>query len=320
MEPPATQAPGEPSSSGPLRGILWISDGVPTLRECGLPAKSATALADPAGELANAFASLNASPAEGIYVELEGVPGKLLRARGLKEGVGCDAPVFEGEFVASGNEPFWAVEIREDGIVYRSPELPKGRVYPYAFTRTASGAVVYATKTGGPVVSTLEISLEPERCVDSMSGELRSLKAMATLDGRKLSGCAMAGVPHGEFGNSALDELSRFAGVYPHTVHLWDEPVIHKRLETLLGPSMKAFIETMKVQSPVMKDAGVFYVTGNKPHQGGSDGAVFLADPDSDTLAVILFENGTRQDFKEGGRDVLLPAEVVTWIGNMEQH
>jgi uncharacterized membrane protein len=317
---PATEAEATPSSTGPARGILWISDGVPTFRECGAPAKTASALADPAGELAQAFASLNASPAEGIYVELEGVPGKLLRARGLKEGVGCDAPVFEGEFAASGNEPFWAIEIREDGIVYRSPELPKGRIYPYAFTRTASDGVVYATKTEGPIVSTLEIALEPERCVDSMSGELRNLKAMVTLDGRKLSGCAMAGVPRGEFGNDALDELNRFAGVYPHNVHLWDEPVIHNRLETLLGPSMKTFIEFSRVQSPVMKDAGVFYVTGSKPHQGGSDGAVFLADPDSDTLAVILFEKGSRQDFKEGGRDVALPAEVVTWIGNLEQH
>jgi len=317
-EPPAAAAAEEPSSSVPVRGILTSSAGVTTFRECGTPAETAVTLADPAGEFAAAFLSLESKPADGIYVELDGAPGRLLRACSLRESKACDEPVFEGEFVANGNEPFWAIEIREDAIVYRSPELPKGRAYPYALTRTATGAVVYATKTDGPVVSTLEISLEPARCADSMSGELRNFKAHVTLDGRELSGCAFAGVPRGEFGDAPLDELNRFKGAFPHTVHLWDEPMIHERLEALLGASMKTFLVNMNVQSPLMKDDGVFYVTGNKPHQGGLDNAIFLADPATDTLAVILYVKGTRQDFKEGERDVALPAEVLTMIGNME--
>lgn len=326
-EEPAVETQEEPSSNLPVRGILKISGVVTTFLECGSPAAAAMTLTDSAGELAKAVASLEAKPSEGIYVEFDGAPAadgktlmwkQLLRAHGLREGPACDAPVFEGEFLTNGNEPFWSVEIRENGIVYRSPALPKGRVYPYAFTRTASGAVVYATKTDGPVVSTLEISLTPNRCVDSMSGELRSLKAKIALDGRELSGCAVAGVPRGEFGNAPLDELNRFTGAYPRTVHLWDEPLLHKRLDTLLGASMKTFLMNMNVQSPLMKDGDVFYVTGNKPHQGGLDNAVFLADPASDTLAVILYVNGARRDFKEGERDVALPAEVVTMIGKTE--
>jgi len=326
-EQSAAEAADEPSSNGPVRGIVTASGTVTTFRECGAPAEAAMPLTDPGGELARAFTSLHAKPVDGIYVEFDGAPAadgktlawtKLLRARGLREGIACDAPVFEGEFVANGNEPFWAIEIRENGIVYRSPELPKGRIYPYAFTRTASGAVVYATKTDGPVVSTLEISLEPARCVDSISGELRSFKAHVALDGLELSGCALAGVPHGEFGDAPLDELNRFTGAYPHTVHLWKEPVIQKRLEALLGTKLTAFLDNMQVQSPLMKDGGVFYVMGNKPHQGGLDNAFFLADPASDTIAVTLYVNGARHDFNEGGREVALPAEVVTMIGNME--
>ena len=328
-ERPAAQAAGESSSIGPVRGVVTTSGAVTTFRECGAPTDGAMTLDDPRGELAKAFASLEAKPADGIYVEVDGAPAadgktlvwtRLLRARALREGIACDAPVFEGEFVANGNEPFWAIEIRENDIVYRSPELPKGRTYPYAFTRTATGSVVYATKTDGPVVSTLEIAFEPARCVDSMSGELRSFKAHVTLDGLELSGCGLAGVPRGEFGNAPLDELNRFTGAYPHTVNLWDNPVIQKRLEVLLGTALKTFLEHMKVQSPLMKDGGVFYVTGNKPHQGGLDNAIFLADPASDTIAVFLFVNGVRRDFVENGRDVALPAEVVTTIGNMETH
>jgi uncharacterized membrane protein len=326
---PATEGSGESSSNGPLRGVASRSGDTIVFQACGAPSGNAVTLADPEGVLVQPLASLSGNPGDGIYVELAGAPGAdgktlsvnaLLRARALRESIPCDAPIFEGEFVANGNEPFWAIEIRENGIVYRSPEILKGRTYPYAFTRTPTGSVVYATKIEAPSVSTLEIALEPTRCVDSMSGELRSFKAHVTLDGRKLEGCAVAGVPHGDFGNAPLDELNRYSGAYPRTVRLWSDPAIQKRLEALLGTSMRAFVENMQVQSPLMKDGGVFYATGNKAHRGGLDGAIFLADPASDTIAVILFANGLRRDFKEGGRDVALPAEVGATIGNMEKH
>lgn len=322
----ATPAAGDASSKLPVRGIVSTSGAVTIFRECGAPDAAAMTVTDPGGELAKAFASLSVKPSDGIYVELGGARAvggkalaltKLTRAHALRDFTACDAPVFEGEYVATGNEPFWAVEIREAGIIYRDPGLPKGRTYPYAFTRTETDSVVYATKLESPAVSTLEIAMEPASCVDSMSGELRSFKAHVTLDGRKLEGCAAAGVPYGEFGNAPLDELNRFTGTYPHTVPLWTDPLVQTRLEALLGPAKPLFLENMKVQGPLMKDGGVFYVIGNKPHLGGLYSAFFLADPASDTMAVILFVNGARQDFKEGGRDVALPAEVVTMLGNM---
>jgi uncharacterized membrane protein len=326
VEHGATDSGDDSSSKIPMRGIATVSGPVTTVHECGATSTSAMTVSDPSRALAGAFASLAAKPAEGLYVELDGAPsadGKtfdvtaLRLARTAGNSAPCDQPVFEGEFAANGNEPFWAIEIRENGIVYSDPSNPKGRVYPYAFTRTETGSVVYATKIVKPAVSTLEITLEPSRCVDSMSGEIRSLKAHVALDGRKLEGCARAGVPHGEFGNAPLDELNRFAGTYPKTVNLWKEPVVEKRLEALLGTAMPAFVETMKVQSPLMKDSGVFYVTGNKPHQGGQDGAVFLADPATDTIGAILFAHGTRQNFKEGGRDIALPADLAAMVAAM---
>jgi uncharacterized membrane protein len=309
-----------------LRGIATASGAAAAFLPCGAPAAGALTVTDRSGELAQAFTSLSSKPAEGIYVELTGaVDGNtvaltsLLRAHALGGAIACDAPVFDGEFIANGNEPFWAVEIRESGITFRSPELLKGRTYPYAFTRTETGSVVYATKIDGPTVSTLEIALEPARCVDTMSGELRSFKAHVSHDGVKLEGCAISGVPRGEFGDAPLDELNRFAGVYPHSVQLWKDLAIGKRLEALLGAALPTFLANMKMQSPLMKDGGVFYVTGNAPHRGGLDNAILLADPATDTLEAILFVNAARRDFKEGGRDVALPAEVVKAIENINK-
>jgi uncharacterized membrane protein len=314
------------SSALPVRGLVVKTGDSFSLHECGAPAGRAINVVDAAGVLAKAFGALDAPAAVGIYAEVRGPLStdlgsltltELVRARALGGGLACEPPVFAGDYVANGNEPFWAVEIREDGIVYRSPEEPKGERYPYAITRTETGGSLYATKIAQPKVSTLEISLTPGRCVDSMSGELRAFKAHVVRDGTRLEGCATAGVPPGGFGDSPLDELNRFAGAYPDPAAFWRSPWLGPRLAALLGPKLATFLANIQVRTPVMKDGGVFYVTGNKPHQGGLDNALFLADPASDTIEVILLVNGAREDFKENGRDVAFPAEVTTTLANL---
>ncbi|HZN56393.1 MAG TPA: hypothetical protein VFB67_13835 [Candidatus Polarisedimenticolaceae bacterium] len=313
---PAARGPAgsEAIAGPPLRGVATRAGSTVTFRECGSP--SDVAIRDAPAELAEGT----------TYVEWRGTPqdgGKalavteLVRAGPVGEGSGCEKPVFAGDYLASGNEPFWSVEIGPDKIVYRSPETPQGRAYPYAFTRTGTGALVYATKSETPRVSTLEVAIEPARCVDSMSGEVRSFKAHATLDGATLEGCAVSGVPTGRFGPGALDELARFAGSYPHATSLWSQPPLEERLRALLRDKLPTFLEDMRVKSPLMKDGGVFYVIGNAAHRGGSDAAVFVADPVTDTINVVLFVRSVREDLKEDGRDIELPAEVVTRLSSI---
>lgn len=312
----------------PVRGLVVKTGDTYTIRPCGAPSGLALNVIDAAGALSTAFSSLDAAAGVGIYAEIRGTAStdggsltmtELVRARGLGGRLACETPVFPGEFVASGNEPFWSVEIREDGIVFRSPAEPNGTTYPYAITRTETGGSLYATKIDRPKVSTLEIALAPGRCVDSMSGEFRAYRARVVRDGAKRDGCAFAGVPPGGFGDSPLDELNRYAGAYPDAAALWRAPWMAPRLQALLGPKLETFLANVQVKTPVMKDGGVFYVAGNKPHQGGIDGAVFIADPNTDTIEVVLFVNGKREDFKEGGRDVAFPPEVVTTLGNYER-
>ncbi len=265
------------------------------------------------------------SSARPTYVELRGAPSgdgrsfavdALVRFRTGAEGPSCGVPVFDGDFVASGNEPFWGIDIRRDAIVFRSTELPKGRSYPYSALRTAQGTIVYATKLERPKVSTLAVTIGPGRCVDGMSGEIRSFKAHVEQDGRKLDGCAAAGVPEGGFGDDPLDELARWAGASPSSSGLWSAPVLKPRLASLLGPELPSFEAGMKVAGPLMKDGGVFYALGNKHGEGGRDVAIFLAEPGTDTIEVVLVEKGRREDFKEGGREVPLPAEAKAMIPN----
>ena len=336
--PPAAEAPAPASaatasgtandstSDPPERGLVLKSGDSFTWLECGAPSGRTINLIDATGAVARAFTALDAPAGVGIYAEMRGALStdggsltltELVRARGLGGKLACRSPVFAGDYVGNGNEPFWAIEIGEDGIVYRSPDEPKGTTYPYVITRTETGSAIYATTIKRPRLSTLEVSLEPSACVDSMSGELRAFKAHVVRDGTRLEGCAAAGVPPGGFGTAPLDELNRYVGAYLDAATLWKAPWLEPRLDALLGPKVKTFLENIQVRTPVMKDKNVFYVTGNKPHQGGLYNAVFVADPASDTIVVVLFVNGVREDFKEHGREIALPAEVVSTLGNL---
>jgi putative lipoprotein len=323
-----TAAQDDAATAIPRRGIVKKTGDTFTLLECGAPSGRSVNVVDRWGELSKAFSSLDAPPATGIYVEMAGPAStdggsltleKLVRARLIGGGHACEPPVFAGDYVLNGNEPFWAIEIREDGIVFKSPDQPKGITYPYAITRDETGTAVYATKIETPKVSTLEIVLEPARCVDSMSGEIRSFKAHVIRDKTALEGCAAAGVPPGAFGSAPLDELNRYAGTFPGSPGMWSLAPLGPRLAALLGAKEKSFLENAKVCTPVLKDGGVFYMIGNRSHQGLIDMAMFVADPSTDTINVVLFNRGVREDFKEEGRDVELPAEVRASIASVEK-
>lgn len=325
---PSSSAPAETPSpvppGPPIRGELRKTGDGLRFNVCGAPDSAAVPLSGTSAEIEDALKSLEVQEGGGLYLEVRGWPDRagfrvaeLVRARPLGEGSSCKQPVFDGDFFLSGNEPFWAIDILRTGIVYRSPEEPKGRTYPYAATRSA-GELFYATRIEGTPGSILEIDIEPKRCVDSMSGEIGSFEARVKLDGRELHGCASAGVPFGEFGDAPLDELARFAGTYETQGPLWKAEPLAKRLEALLDGKLAAFEARFQVAGPLREEQGIFYATGNKQHRGGIDVAAFVADPESDTINVVIVENRKREDFKEGGRDVPLPAEVTTFLKNLE--
>jgi putative lipoprotein len=316
--PPPASATTVDDRGPARRGTVEAQGSDLMFRECGATESSVEKLIDPSGEVAGAVKSLATPAGRPIYVEVTGEPSggvaafnvsRLVRARGPHGGVLCEAPVFAGDYTASGNEPFWSVEILENGIVFHSPEEPKGTTYPYGLSPNATGTIEYATKLPSPGASTLDVIIEPGRCVDSMSGEIFGFKAHAVRNGKKLEGCAAAGVPPGGFGDAPLDELERHLGTNPVPT-TWTTPPLGARLDVLLGTKAGTFRENIDVHTPIMKDGGVYYCMGNRPHRGGLDNAVFLADPASDTIAVILFVNGAREEFKEGGREVAIPEEV----------
>jgi uncharacterized membrane protein len=103
---------------------------------------------------------------------------------------GCDEPAASYIVMARGNEPFWAVEVGDAGIVWRQPSEPKEVSLGAPQTQDAEGAVRYHASGNG---HELELLVDAQVCRDSMSGEFFAYSAHAVLDRKEFNGCARVG-------------------------------------------------------------------------------------------------------------------------------
>lgn len=106
------------------------------------------------------------------------------------EGHGCDDLNFKRLTLrASGNEPFWQVEVGSKGLVLNRPEH-EPLALPYLEEQLPDGRLNYSSEANG---QRLDLWLAPQRCVDGMSGTINHLSAELRLDGQVLRGCAHFG-------------------------------------------------------------------------------------------------------------------------------
>ena len=158
-------------------------------------------------ELVEVYEELTSAPYQPMFVEVRGewtgAPSEgfgaefdealriteLLRAE--NEGFGCRLELDDVLFIASGNEPSWRVQIREEGISLRSMDAPVEAEFPAPRMSGQPPQVVF--EAAGPD-SAIRISLERRRCIDTMSGAHYAWAADIDIDGRHLEGCAAEGL------------------------------------------------------------------------------------------------------------------------------
>lgn len=105
-------------------------------------------------------------------------------------------------------------------------------------------------------------------------------------------------------------------GKYPSQSGLLENSVISQPLKVLLGDKFDAFKTNMQVESPLQQDGDVLYMSGNKPHQGGSNAAYLLVNPQTKALEVGLWQGGKLEVLKTPGSDIRKPADIQTMISN----
>ena len=113
---------------------------------------------------------------------------RLYRLQG--EGHGCDDINFKRLTLrASGNEPFWQVEVGSKGLVLNRPDQPP-LALPYLEEQLPEGRLNFSSEANG---RRLELWVAPQRCIDGMSGAVSHLSAELRIDGQTLRGCGYYG-------------------------------------------------------------------------------------------------------------------------------
>lgn len=111
--------------------------------------------------------------------------------------------------------------------------------------------------------------------------------------------------------------LDAAVGKYPRDSGLLEKSsVIAEPLRTLLGEQFAAFETNLQTQSPLQRDGGVLYLSGNRDNQGGSEAAYLLIDPAARKLEVGLWQGGKLSTFRSEGAEIAKPADIQTLISN----
>lgn len=95
-----------------------------------------------------------------------------------------------GAFRLAGNEPFWSVKIAADGLTYSSPQYLDGIHFKGAAPERDGEKLRWVAITAAPDAHTLDVTIEEERCQDSMADKTWTHVARVIFDGTRLEGCA----------------------------------------------------------------------------------------------------------------------------------
>lgn len=117
-------------------------------------------------------------------------------------------------------------------------------------------------------------------------------------------------------GKQQWQALEHKVGKYPADIGLYQTGAVAEALRQLLGSKFAVFQQNMQVSGPLSRDQ-LLYVSGNKPHEGGSEMAYLLLDPASRQLEVGLVEQGKLTVYRSGPA-LYRPAEITTILSNID--
>ncbi len=195
-----------------LRGHLVIGHEVRSFKPCESE-RDLWVVDETGGELTHVYETLTSGVYQDLYVVVFGKVGlppsdgfgadysgsiavvSLLHA--APESHACNEDLSGITVQASGNEPFWRIDIRDEGILlselgsedrFFSPAT--GSAEEAGLRRFRGTAEAEAGQEAG---ASIEIAIDERACRDSMSGAYFSFSARVEVDGRELIGCARQG-------------------------------------------------------------------------------------------------------------------------------
>jgi uncharacterized membrane protein len=203
-----TDTPPAPTNKTPVtfKGLYTYGNEVNTFRHCST--QQTYWVNDSLAPLRDSYKRTLkplAYPYESIYAELKGyLAGKsklgyaseyenvLVVTEIIKlEAKNMRTDCYDYEFIALGNEPFWAVDIvpAEQQIVLK--DLGENKIYQFPYQTANVGGGVHRFEASNPLKDQLVIVIRDEPCSDGMSDNQYDYSAEVVINGRTLKGCAV---------------------------------------------------------------------------------------------------------------------------------
>ena len=119
----------------------------------------------------------------------------------------------------------------------------------------------------------------------------------------------------------SLASLADSVGKYPYDADNYlEQGVLAARLRALLGAEYPALLANMRTVSPLTAADGLWFITGNRPHEGGVEAAAVVINPHRNALRVWLLNAGQSQEFIDPpAAQIPWPREVQTLINNQRK-
>lgn len=189
-----------------FKGLYTFGNEVSTLRDCGN--QKTYWVNDSLASLRKPYeqtVQLLSYPYESVYAEIKGyLTGKsekgyaseyenvlvvtdVIKLEAKNFRTGC----YNYEFIALGNEPFWAVDIMpaEQQIILK--DVGTDTVYQFPYQPANIGGGVHRFETSNGAKDKLIVVIREEKCSDGMSDRVYNYSAEVVINGRTLKGCAV---------------------------------------------------------------------------------------------------------------------------------
>ncbi len=134
------------------------------------------------------------------------------------------------------------------------------------------------------------------------------------------AGCQSSGPLGGEhdvMGEQAWSLLQTQVGQYPPQAPYLQQGMLAAKMQHLLGDHVPAFLANLEVAAPLQQEGHVYYITGNRPHDGGHNAAAIALDAQSQTMRIWWLQNGQPRVVQDPGAAFAWPKDVNQMINNV---
>lgn len=118
---------------------------------------------------------------------------------------------------------------------------------------------------------------------------------------------------------SPLSALKPYVGTYPSdsNVSFLEQGVLAERLKSLLGKDYPTLLSNLRTVSPLREEGGRWFITGNRPHEGGMEAAVVVVDAAQNGVRVWMLHEGKVSEFADPlSASIPWPPDVQTMVDN----